>query len=53
MTYVEGESRRPLTGFSGVDLFLVDRSSGPVVRKQARTAVQNERLKHQNWKLII
>lgn len=51
MTYVEGESRRPLTGFSGVDLFLVDRSSGPVVRKQARTAVQNERLRDQSLKL--
>jgi tRNA A-37 threonylcarbamoyl transferase component Bud32 len=43
--------RRPLTGHSGVDLFLLDTQNGLAVRKQARRDAQNARLRTQCEKM--
>jgi len=46
-----GATRRVLVGYSGAELTLIEREGGPVVRKQARRAGQNERLRAQCAKL--
>ncbi|HVY15778.1 MAG TPA: phosphotransferase [Rhodopila sp.] len=51
MAHPPGGTRRALLGFSGVDITLIENRDGAFVRKQARHAGQNERLRGQAAKL--